>query len=286
MIYLILEKCDGGDLYTRSPYSERDSARILDQLLSAILYMHEHGVVHRDLKFENIMFENSSPSAQIKVIDYGLSKQFLSGKPKYMTERVGTIYTMSPQVLQGIYSSQADLWSTGVIAYMLLSSTKPFFSRRRRKMIDLIMRADYKMDGPAWKKITDCGKDFVSKLLVLDPRDRMNALTALQHEFIVKREQLPDERPSPDILATIDGCLVNYTQTSELKKIALNIIAHRSTMREISELRKAFDSMDTCNNGIITFEEFKQALKKSNYSDETLAEIFSSIVSAIEALTG
>lgn len=183
---------------------------------------------------------------------------------------------MSPQVLQGIYSSQADLWSTGVIAYMLLSASKPFYDKRRRKVIDLIMRASYTMEGPAWEKISATGKDFVSKLLLLDPKDRMNAAQASQHEFIVNREQLPDERPSPETLATIDDCLVSYRQTSHLKKIALNIIAHRSTMDEISELRKAFDSIDENNNGVITFEEFKQALKK-NYPEETLCEIFASI---------
>lgn len=85
-IFLVLELCDGGDLYTRSPYSERESARHVASLLSAINYMHDHAIVHRDLKFENIMFEDSRPDAVIKVIDFGLSKKFL-GQPGYMTER-------------------------------------------------------------------------------------------------------------------------------------------------------------------------------------------------------
>jgi calcium-dependent protein kinase len=71
--------------------------------------MHDHGVVHRDLKFENIMFESQHPEAMIKVIDFGLSKKFV-GETGYMTERVGTIYTMAPQVLQGMYSCKADVW--------------------------------------------------------------------------------------------------------------------------------------------------------------------------------
>lgn len=120
-IYMVLELCDGGDLYTRAPYSEREAARYTDQLLSAIQYLHDHGVVHRDLKFENVMFESSSEDAQIKVIDFGLSKKFL-GAPKIMTEKCGTIYTMSPQVLQGVYSFKADLWAVGVMTFMLLVS--------------------------------------------------------------------------------------------------------------------------------------------------------------------
>jgi calcium-dependent protein kinase len=272
----VLELCDGGDLYTRSPYSERESARILQQILSAVRYMHDHGIVHRDLKFENIMFENNSPSARVKIIDFGLSKKFL-GKPSYMTERVGTVYTMAPQVLQGVYSSQADLWSTGVIAYMLLSASKPFYHKRRRKMIDQIMRADFGYNAPVWKQISESAQDFVSRLLVVDPKKRLNAEKALDHSWIVNRERLPDETPSEDLLAAVDDCLVNYRQTSELKKLALNMIAHRSTAEEIMQLRKVFDSYDTSNDGIITFDEFKAALHKMNYPDEIVQEVFSSI---------
>ena len=89
-IYIVLELCDGGDLYTRSPYTEREAARIVTKLLSAVNYMHKNHIVHRDLKLENIMFEDDSPTADIKVIDFGLSKKF-SGQPGLMTERVGTM---------------------------------------------------------------------------------------------------------------------------------------------------------------------------------------------------
>lgn len=93
-LFLVLELCDGGDLYTRSPYSERESARHVASLLSAIKYMHDHAIVHRDLKFENIMFEDMRPDAMIKVIDFGLSKKFL-GQPGYMTERGKYLYSYS-----------------------------------------------------------------------------------------------------------------------------------------------------------------------------------------------
>lgn len=105
-IYMILELCDGGDLYTRLPYTEKNAAYITGKLLSAVKYMHDHGIVHRDLKFENVMFENSSPEAEVKVIDFGLSKKFANDKIGLMHEGVGTLYSMAPQVLQGVYTSQ------------------------------------------------------------------------------------------------------------------------------------------------------------------------------------
>jgi calcium-dependent protein kinase len=145
---------------------------------------------------------------------------------------VGTIYTMAPQVLQGIYSSKADLWSVGVIAYMLLSASKPFYSRKRRKMIDLIMRCDYVYDAPIWKEaISDNAKDLIDKLLVVDPKQRWDAAKALKHPWLVNREQLPDEKPSEAILMQVEDSLLNYRETSALKKLALNVIAHRSSTK-------------------------------------------------------
>lgn len=239
--------------------------------------MHEHGVVHRDLKYENCMHSDCTSTIAVKIIDFGLSKKFLGGKPGIMSDRVGTIYTMSPQVLQGMYSSQADLWSIGVIAFMLLSSTKPFYHRRRRVIVDLIMRGDYNFNAPTWGKVSDDAKDFVSKLLIVDPKKRMTAEMALKHPWIVGREQLPDDLPSEETLSKIDDSLLNYRQTSKLKKLALTVIAHRSTQREILELRKWFEQYDTERDGVLSYEEFREALKKVNYSKEDLDEIFCSL---------
>mmetsp|Transcript_1637 Transcript_1637/g.2346 ORF Transcript_1637/g.2346 Transcript_1637/m.2346 type:complete len:597 (+) Transcript_1637:176-1966(+) len=275
-IYIIMQACEGGDLYTRSPYSERGAARITAQILSAITYMHGHGIVHRDIKYENIMFESDEPDSQVKVIDFGLSKKFVD-KPGVMTDRVGTVYTMAPQVLQGIYSSQADIWAIGVISYMLLSASKPFYHKRRRRLIDQIMRADFNFNAPVWEQISDDGKAFVSALLVIDPKVRLTAPQSTDHPWIVNRQILSHEVPTEEVLNAVGDCLVAYKETSQLKKIALNVIAHRSTSDEILQLRKAFETYDIRRDGIISFEEFKLAIEKMEYSDEDLQEIFESI---------
>ena len=101
-IYVVMECCSGGDLYARAPYTESQAASLMSQLCSAIAHMHKHDVVHRDLKCENIMFESKDDaSTVIKVLDFGLSKKFLPGMSKLMSEGVGTLYTMAPQVLRG-----------------------------------------------------------------------------------------------------------------------------------------------------------------------------------------
>jgi serine/threonine protein kinase len=119
-IFIVMELCSGGDLYSRDPYTEEAAARIVSSILSALSYMHEHNVAHRDLKYENILFVNDSPTAEVKLIDFGLSKVY--GDNAQLTEGVGTIYTMAPEVLKGNYTQISDVWSIGVIAYMLLSS--------------------------------------------------------------------------------------------------------------------------------------------------------------------
>lgn len=245
-------------------------------ILSAVRYMHDHNVVHRDLKFENIMFESKHPDATIKVIDFGLSKKFL-GEPGFMTERVGTIYTMAPQVLQGMYSSQADMWSVGVMAFMLLSSTKPFYDKQRRVMIDRIMKGKYSFSAPTWEIISDSAKDFVQKLIVINPRDRLTAAQALKHDWIIHRENLSTQLPSNECLAKIHDSLINYRHTSKLKKLALTVIAHRSTQNDIEKLRCVFEKYDSENNGVLSYAEFRAALIDMQYPDELLEEIFKSI---------
>ena len=277
-IYMILELCDGGDLYTRLPYTEKDSAYITGKLLSAVKYMHDHGIVHRDLKFENIMFENKSPEAEVKVIDFGLSKKFVDNKIGVMREGVGTLYSMAPQVLQGVYTSQADMWSVGVITYMLLSSHRPFYNKKRKIMIDRIMRCDYTFEKDYWKPISDEAKDFISHLLVLDPKVRYKAEQAQKHKWMHKEFKIEDRAPSQSITDRVAGNLMFYKDTAALKKIALNVIAHRSSTNDIIQLRKAFDQFDTANNGVISFDEFKEALKdQSQYSDEDIKSMFDSI---------
>jgi calcium-dependent protein kinase len=120
-----MEMCQGGDLFSRQPYTEVESSVIMEQVLSAAAYLHDRNIVHRDLKHENILFVDND-HLDVKVIDFGLAKKFHKKTDRHY-EKCGTMYTMSPEALNGNYTgSSTDLWSIGVIAYMLLSDQKPF----------------------------------------------------------------------------------------------------------------------------------------------------------------
>jgi calcium-dependent protein kinase len=275
-IYMIMELCSGGDLYARSPYSEKESAKHIGKLLSALKHMHDRGIIHRDLKFENIMFENNSPNAEIKLIDFGLSAKFSETNP-YLYDGVGTIYTMAPQVLQGVYTKRADLWSVGVITFVLLCGEKPFYHRKRRKVIDKIMRCDYNFNHPGWKSISNEAKEFVTSLIEMDPKKRLSAQEALDHKWQGKAFPLSDRKPSIKTMQDVENNLLTFSNTSELRKLALVMVAHHSSTEEISELRKAFDQYDTANDGIISYDEFEKALEGSSFSDAEVKKAFESL---------
>jgi calcium-dependent protein kinase len=126
-----------------------------------------------------------------------------------------------------VYTSKADLWSCGVITYMLLSSHRPFYHKQRDIMIDRIMRASYSFDKAYWEPISSDAKNFIDQLLVLDPMQRMDAGHALEHAWLTKETHLSDRLPDPLTSEVVKESLVNYKNTSELTKIALNVIAHK-----------------------------------------------------------
>lgn len=270
-IYLVLENCSGGDLYSRGPYSEKDSAKIIGKLLSAILHMHQHGCTHRDLKYENVMFESKEKDAEIKLIDFGLANKSKPGKSKYMRSSVGTIYTMAPEVFLGKYTSQVDLWSIGVMAYMLLSSSKPFREKNKRDTKKKIILGDFSFRVKEWEHLSQESKDFVSSLIVVNPKKRLTGEQALNHRWLSEEFPLSERIPDKSIMDNVRHSILDYGDVGLLKKMALMLIAHKSSSDEIVELRKVFDAYDTANNGVISLAEFKAAM--TNTKDTALEDI-------------
>ncbi|KAL7479653.1 hypothetical protein ACHAW6_005369 [Cyclotella cf. meneghiniana] len=284
-IYVLMEYCSGGDLYSRSPYTESAAASLMAQLASAIAHMHKHNVVHRDLKCENIMFESKEdPMARIKVLDFGLSKKFLPGMSKVMTEGVGTLYTMAPQVFQGTYSSKADCWSMGVIAYILLSQKKPFASKTRAQTKAKIMKCQYNFDAEEWKSISAVAKDFVSSLIVFEPTDRLSAKQAVEHSWLKNNaaentETSAEFKRQNSLMKHVHDRILGYGSMSELRRIASVVVAHKSSTAEIIDIRKAFENFDKEKDGVISIDEFKAAFSQFNYTEEEMNNMFSYLVS-------
>ncbi|KAI2506162.1 hypothetical protein MHU86_8297 [Fragilaria crotonensis] len=273
---VVMELCTGGDLFTRHPYSERQASNLVRQVLSAAIYLHDRNIVHRDLKYENIMFADSDKDDfTAKVIDFGLAKKYLYTHDR-LFERVGTIYTMAPEVTLAEYSgSQADMWSIGVITYMLLAGEKPFWAETRH--YKKIREGKVTFESNAWKSISDDAKAFVASLLKMDPAQRMTARAAAQHPFISMSMRLSILRPPPEISHKVKRNLVRYAESTDFKKIALLVIARKMSTEEILDLRGVFAEFDTSNDGTVSFDEFKEALSRLEYTEQDLEHTFRSI---------
>jgi tRNA A-37 threonylcarbamoyl transferase component Bud32 len=187
-LFLVLELVSGGELFDqiveRGNYSENDAANLIRQVLEGIDYMHKHGVVHRDLKPENLLCASANV---IKIADFGLSKDVESGN---LQTSCGTPSYVAPEVLLGgQYDNEVDIWSIGVITYVLLCGFTPFYGDNQRQLFERILHAKFDFPSPEWDDVSANAKDFVSKLLVVNPAERLSAEQAQAHPWIL--EQAP-----------------------------------------------------------------------------------------------
>ncbi|KAJ7993234.1 hypothetical protein DPEC_G00270330 [Dallia pectoralis] len=188
-IALILELVTGGELFDRiverGYYSERDAAHVIKQILEAVAYLHENGVVHRDLKPENLLYADLSLDAPLKIADFGLSK--IIDEQVTMKTVCGTPGYCAPEILRGnAYGPEVDMWSVGVILYILLCGFEPFFDPRGDQyMYSRILNCDYEFVSPWWDEVSLNAKDLVSKLIVQDPQKRLTVKEALDHPWVL-----------------------------------------------------------------------------------------------------
>jgi calcium-dependent protein kinase len=170
-IYLVTELCKGGELLDRLQrqrshhYNERMAMELIFTILSAIKYCHAHKIVHRDLKLENFLAESEAHDSPIKLIDFGLSQHFEGAEGEKMHKAVGTPYYVAPEVLSNNYDAKCDVWSIGVITYMLLSGIPPFNGSNNRELLDKVKIAKWKFDERLFRNVSKDAKDFITKCL-------------------------------------------------------------------------------------------------------------------------
>jgi len=185
-ISLVLEYVSGGELYDeivkRGSFTESDACTVLRQVLSATEYLHENGIAHRDLKPENLLISSESGGLQVKIADFGLSKDFSDSNA--MTTCCGSPSYVAPEVLQqGMYNNSCDIWSIGVILYVLLSGFLPFFGETQEELFDKILTGSYSFANKVWDDISPTAKDLVTKMLTLNEEDRPTAKQCLEHPW-------------------------------------------------------------------------------------------------------
>uniref|UniRef100_A0A2P2JFL7 non-specific serine/threonine protein kinase n=1 Tax=Rhizophora mucronata TaxID=61149 RepID=A0A2P2JFL7_RHIMU len=180
-VHIVMELCEGGELFdrivARGHYTERAAAVVMRTIVEVVQMCHKQGVMHRDLKPENFLFANKKETATLKSIDFGLSVFFKPGER--FNEIVGSPYYMAPEVLKRNYGPEVDVWSAGVILYILLCGVPPFWAETEQGVAQAILRSiiDFKRDP--WPKVSDNAKDLVKKMLNPDPKLRLTAQQVL-----------------------------------------------------------------------------------------------------------
>ena len=281
-LYLVMEECKGGEIFDRiiehiqskTMYSEKDAAEMLQQVMSAIEYCHNNGICHRDLKPENLLYlkQGAEKDNPIKVIDFGLS-QIISPEKKLKT-KVGTAYYVAPEILQGDYTEKCDIWSAGVILYIFLSGDPPFNGPSDAVIYGKIAEMKFNFPEKKWKNISNDAKDLIMHMIAPE-KERYTAKEVLQHPWFKNASNVPLSALNFDVLFFID-----YVRGSELKKMSLLYIASRLDENEIENLKKAFEAFDKCKDGQISYDELKQGLiqlKSHNINENDIIALFKSI---------
>jgi len=186
-IYFAMELVTGGELFDRivekGSYTEEDAKVLVRKIVSAIEYLHDMNIAHRDLKPENLLVKSIADDTEVKIADFGLSK--IIDEQKMMQTACGTPGYVAPEVLNAEgYDKEVDMWSIGVITYILLCGFPPFYAETVPEVFEQILKAEYDYPEEYWGEISAEGKDFINHLLVVDPKDRLTAKQALEHKWL------------------------------------------------------------------------------------------------------
>ena len=261
-VHLVQELCKGGELFYRielkliqahelhkqmrqkkimhnqesALFSERDAAEIIFQVASGLHELHKHGIIHRDMKPENLLYETESKDSKIKITDFGLS--YKQGTDDPMKSRLlGSIDYIAPEVLtRRCYTKAGDMWSVGVITYILLSGSPPFAAHNTTSKLQKIIRCDYHFSHQIWKKISNPAKHLITQLLVLDPQKRFSCADVLKHPWVTGTCRYPEIQ----LTDTLEG-IKAFNAKRKFRAAALACIhIHRA---KVKNLHKKFETL-------------------------------------------
>ena len=272
---LLQELCTGGELSKRiqmTQLKEKEIATIFNEIMSAVAYCHEKGIVHRDLKLENILFASDSPDSPVKIIDFGFS--VLLGKHdlnksknndngnnlkkfgfKRMKSKVGTLYYISPEIIKGNYDEKCDIWACGVILYILLCGYPPFSGSNDKEVYNIITQVKYDFNQPTWKNVSKYAKDLIKNMLTL-AKNRYTAKQVLNSKWLEIKLKDANEENMNYFLDYKH--IAKYKTYNKFKQAILTFIASRLNSDECKDIKNIFYNIDEDKNGFITFEDYRK----------------------------
>lgn len=260
--YIITEFCEGGELFDKvvekGSFSEQDAAKVMYQLLSACSYIHANHIVHRDLKPENILLDTKNDDYVIKIIDWGTARTFNPNKK--MNHISGTPYYIAPEVLKEKYDEKCDVWSCGVILYILLCGYPPFNADTDEEILEKIKKGKFIFPAEEWDLVSKEAKEFICKLLEYDPKKRLSASKALEEPWINKNKNSLSDNSLP--IKCLQN-MKNFHAKKKLQQATLTYIVHNLlSKQEKNALLEMFQQFDTNGDGVLSREEITNGYKQ------------------------
>ena len=276
---IIMEYCKGGKLFTEirnlAPFDENYTAYVMYQIFSAINYCHQMNIIHRDLKPENILIVNRNKTnnyPNIKICDFGMSK--VVEKNSLQNKMLGSIHYIAPEVIKKKYNEKCDIWSCGVIMYVLLSKRPPFGGEYYDEILEKIEEGTYDLESAPFDKLSKNCLDLLQKLLCKDINERISAQEALEHPWFKdnKSKELFNEIFDKKVMEKLLNNLKKYKKNSIIQETALAYLVHNfPQMKEVINACKLFNQIDLNGDGKISEDELYKALCTKIESD-TLEE--------------
>ena len=285
--YLIIEYVSGGELFDfisrDKTFSEYKIKKIMKQTFQALSYLHSNNLVHRDIKCENILVECSDENTDdfnIKLIDFGTCNYV--SKNENLTVKVGSPYYIAPEVLERNYNNKCDIWSAGVLLYILLIGSPPFSGETKDEIFKNIQKGNINTELPQWHKLSPLTQEFLMHLLCKDSRARFSAQECLNHSWLQEGPTGQDTYCSDEVMHSVLNNIISFNAKEKLQQATIAYIVHfLYYSEEINNLKRVFQQLDTNNDGMLTFTELKNGFEI--YFGKGMSEIkFKEIVDNID----
>ena len=284
---IVTELCPGGELFQqiidKGPFNEKYSAYVMYQILSAVNYCHKMNIIHRDIKPENILIVDKDKEGlpTIKLCDFGTSKIFEKGAVQ--RKLVGSSYYIAPEVLKKRYNEKCDIWSCGVIMYILLSARPPFGGDDDNEIMERVAIGKYDLESPPFNNLSRSAIDLIQRFLTMDPNQRITAEEALNHQWFkdFRSQDLYNRINDRDTMKSLIQNLKNYRRTSVIQETALAYLVHNfPQIKDVVNSCKLFNQIDKSGDGKITKDELYKGLSerfKSDTLQKDVEEIYSNL---------
>ena len=262
-LHIVMEYIPGDNLFKvlteklNRKLTERQISQIMTCLLKAVLFLHHNGIIHRDLKPENIVFSESGNFKSLKLIDFGLSIQQNARKEK---RRVGTPYYMAPEMISGNFVKASDVWSIGVIMFIMVTGKQPFYGKTKDEVLIKVKNGKYDYKSLYYSKCSNSVKDLIKKMLITEPDKRMTIEACLEHSWFKQFEN--DKNINLAFSEEIVESLRQFQYQNLLQKEITFYLAKLFSDKEINKLKRAFTAVDKDNSGEIEYEEIPKIFKE------------------------